>query len=66
MELIQLKAVRERLPASQVGKYDAGNITLLFDMEGNLKATIPATARQPRKGSKTIVLNCFTYSLVWG
>jgi len=65
MELIQLKAVREHLPAKQVGKHNAGNITLLFNPDGSLKATIPVTAKQPRKGSKYITLNCFKYSLIW-
>lgn len=65
MELITLKAVREYLPAKQVGKYNAGNITMLFNPDGSLKATIPVQARQPRKGSKQITLNCFKYALTW-
>lgn len=33
--------------------------------DGRLKATIPCEQRQPRKGQKTIVLNCWTFGLQW-
>lgn len=65
MQLITLKAVRQYLPAKQVGKYNSGNVTMLFNPDGSLKATIPVSAKQPRKGSKFITLNCFKYSLIW-
>lgn len=63
--LLTLKGRKDKLPVSQVGKYAAGTQTTITDMNGNIKAVFPVHARQPRKGQKTIVINCFTYNLIW-
>ena len=39
--------------------------TILKDSKGKVKAIFPSMLRQPRKGSKTIILNCCKYKLDW-
>ena len=41
------------------------NITTLKDSEGKTKAVFPNTITQPRKGTKTIVINCWKYLIDW-
>jgi len=52
-EFITLKAVRV------LGS------THFYNQDGRLKATIPASAKQPKKGSKFITLNCWKFKLDW-
>jgi hypothetical protein len=39
--------------------------TILRDNKGKVKGIIPSSIKQPRRGQKTIVLNCFTWLLNW-
>jgi len=39
--------------------------TILKDSEGKVKAIFSSMLRQPKRGTKTIVINCWTYSLNW-
>ena len=64
--MITLTARKERLYARQVGKYAAGFQTFLYKPDGTLFATFStANKNHPRKGQKTIVINCNTYALNW-
>lgn len=47
------------------GLYKGFVKTELYNQDGSLKATIPASAKQPRKGKKTIILNCWNWALNW-
>jgi len=40
-------------------------LTILKDDKGKVKAIIPSSIRQPRRGQKTIKLNCWTWLLNW-
>lgn len=59
----QIRKNTIQLQAKRV-KTKVGFITELCQ-DGKIKAIIPATQRQPRKGTKVITLNCWTFSLVW-
>jgi hypothetical protein len=39
--------------------------TVLHTTDGKVKAIFPSNLNQPRRGLKTIVVNCFRWSLVW-
>lgn len=39
--------------------------TTLRDKNGKVKATFNSMLNQPKRGTKTIVINCWTYSLNW-
>jgi hypothetical protein len=39
--------------------------TVLKDSEGKVKAIFSSSLRQPKRNQKTIVINCWTYSLNW-
>ena len=39
--------------------------TTLKDSKGFIKAIFPSMLRQPRKGTKTIVINSNTFALDW-
>ena len=36
-----------------------------FYLNGKLKAIIPASSKQPSKRTKTTILNCWRYKLIW-
>jgi hypothetical protein len=59
--LITLKAKKVK---EDTGTYKGFPKTLLYQ-DGSLKATIPASATQPRKGQKTIILNGWKFALKW-
>ena len=40
-------------------------ITVIKDDKGKVKAIFPNSLRQPRKGTKTIIINCNKYLLSW-
>jgi hypothetical protein len=39
--------------------------TTLKDEQGKVKAIFNSMLRQPKRGTKTIVINCWTYALNW-
>ena len=39
--------------------------TILKDSNGKTKAIISSSLRQPKRGQKTIVINCFKFTLNW-
>lgn len=39
--------------------------TILRTKEGKVKAIFNNMLKQPRKGTKTIVINCWTFKLDW-
>lgn len=47
------------------GLYKGLNRTEFYKPDGTLKATIPASATQPKKGVKTIILNCWKWGVIW-
>ena len=47
------------------GIYKGFSRTELYNQDGTLKAIIPASAKQPRKGTKYKTINCFKYKLNW-
>lgn len=57
-ELITLTVERKRYNAYH-------QETTLRDSTGKVKAFIGSMLRQPRKGQKTIVINCNTFLLDW-
>lgn len=61
MELIELRAKRE---VETSGPFKGFQKTVIYK-EDTVYCEIPANQSQPRKGSKTIVLNCFKYKLTW-
>ena len=40
-------------------------ITVIKDDKGKVKAIFPNSLRQPRRGTKTIIINCNKYLLSW-
>jgi hypothetical protein len=58
MELITLYATRE-----QASWYNI--ITTLKDDKGKVKAIYSSNLRQPKRGTKTIVVNCCKYLINW-
>ena len=60
-DLIVLRAVKKKVPN---GIYK-GMVTTYFFQGKTLKAILPASARQPRKGQKTIILNGWKFALKW-
>ena len=40
-------------------------ITVIKDNKGKVKAIFPNSLRQPRRGTKTIIVNCNKYLLSW-
>jgi len=58
MKLETLTVYREKK-----GSYNM--VTTLKDSNGKVKAVFGNMLRQPKKNSKTIVINCFTYALDW-
>lgn len=61
MKLITLTARKEKEIS---GPYKGFFKTLLF-RDGILVATVPAHCRQPKKGTPTMVLNCFRWNIIW-
>lgn len=61
MQLITLTAQKVK---ETEGNYKGFDKTVI-SKDGEVYATIPAFQPQPRKGQKTIVLNCWTYALTW-
>ena len=39
--------------------------TILKKQDGSIKAIFPSKYNQPRKGTKTIIINCNKYNLIW-
>lgn len=61
-EFIVLKAKRVK---ETEGVYKGYVKTEIRNQDGTLKAIIPASQTQPRKGKKFQTLNCFKYILDW-
>lgn len=40
-------------------------VTTVFSLEGKVKAIFDSRLRQPRKGLKTITINCNKYLINW-
>lgn len=62
MSLIVLNAKRVK---ETEGLYKGFNRTEYHTQDGKLKAIVPASAKQPRKGKKTATVNCWTFTLSW-
>lgn len=60
--LITLKAKRIK---ETNGLYKGFNKTEIYNEDGTLKATFPASTTQPKMGIKHITLNCFKWKLIW-
>lgn len=58
MELTTLYATRERKSAYNIQ-------TILRYKDGRVKAVFSSMLRQPRKGTKTLTINCFRYRINW-
>ena len=56
--LIELIATKEK------DNYNK-TITVIKDDKGKVKAIFPNSLRQPRRGTKTIIINCNKYLLSW-
>ena len=39
--------------------------TILKDCNNKVKAIFNSSLKQPRKGTKTIIINCWTFKLDW-
>lgn len=39
--------------------------TIFKTLTGQIKAIKPKEQRQPKRGQRTITLNCFKYALIW-
>lgn len=61
VELLVLKAKKVK---STSGPYKGYLQTELYQ-DGNLKAIIPASQTQPKKGAKTYMLNGWKFALKW-
>lgn len=62
MELLTLTATKEK---ATMGNWKGYETTSLRDGNGNLVAVYPPEQKQPRRGQKTIIHNCFRYNLIW-
>jgi hypothetical protein len=58
MELITLYATRERKSPYNIQ-------TILRYKDGKVKAVFSSMLKQPRKGTKTLIINCFRYKINW-
>ena len=58
MELITLYATRERKSAYNI------QTTLRYN-DGRVKCVFSSMLRQPRKGTKTLTINCFRCKINW-
>lgn len=58
MELTTLTVERKRFNAYHIE-------TTLKTKDGKVKAIFNSMLKQPKRGTKTIVINCFTYALNW-
>ena len=56
--LIELIATKEKDSYNRT-------ITVIKDNKGKVKAIFPNILRQPRRGTKTIIINCNKYLLSW-
>ena len=56
--LIELIATKEKDSYNRT-------ITVIKDDKGKVKAIFPNSLRQPRRGTKTIIINCNKYLLLW-
>lgn len=61
IDLIELKAVKVK---EKNGIFKGFEKTELYQ-NGVLKAVVPASSRQPKRGQKTIMLNSWKFGLVW-
>jgi len=55
--LIILKAEKKKVPY--------GYSTIIYNSDNTIKAIFPVNQRQPRKGQKTIMINCWKFALEW-
>ena len=56
--LIELIATKEKDSYNRT-------ITVIKDDKGKVKTIFPNSLRQPRRGTKTIIINCNKYLLSW-
>lgn len=61
MQLLTLTAIKVKEISGLYKGYDR---TELYQ-DGVLYATIPASAKQPRRGQKTVTINCFKWAVIW-
>jgi hypothetical protein len=60
--MITLTATKEK---ALFGAFAGYATTTIKDEKGNIKAIYPPEVKQPRRGQKKIIINCFTYLLKW-
>lgn len=53
------------LTATKIKESYNRTITVIRDDKGKVKAIFPNSLRQPRRGTKTIIINCNKYLLSW-
>ena len=53
------------LTATKIKDSYKRTITVIKDDKGKVKAIFPNSLRQPRRGTKTIIINCNKYLLSW-
>ena len=53
------------LTATKIKDSYSRTITVIKDDKGKVKAIFPNSLRQPRRGTKTIIINCNKYKLKW-
>ena len=53
------------LTATKIKDSYKRTITVIKDDKGKIKAIFPNSLRQPRRGTKTIIINCNKYKLKW-
>ena len=53
------------LTATKIKDSYKRTITVIKDDKGKIKAIFPNSLRQPRRGTKTIIINCNKYLLSW-
>ena len=61
IDFIVLKAVKVKEKSGLYKSYERTE----FYQDGVLKATIPASSRQPKRGQKFIILNSWKFALKW-
>ena len=53
------------LTATKIKDSYSRTITVIKDDKGKVKAIFPNSLRQPRRGTKTIIINSNKYKLKW-
>ena len=53
------------LTATKIKDSYSRTITVIKDDKGKVKAIFPNSLRQPRRGTKQVIINNFKYKLKW-